>query len=122
MGAFFMLKLTAELSSDNELLALSSLMACACQKFSVFMLSHFFSSLFYNAAQQITSNHGFLYIKRVILHDLFLLSIFFFTSHLQISSNDQLPCCESLQNAHIPPCMLRFFIGSRLVLERNLYF
>lgn len=59
MGAFFMLKNTVKLSADNELLTLSSLMACTCQKFSVFMLSHFFSSLFHNATQQITSNHGF---------------------------------------------------------------
>jgi len=31
--------------------------------------------------------------------------------------NAQLRRCEPLQNAHIRPCMLRFFIGLRLVLE-----
>jgi len=41
----------------NSLLALPSLMAGACQKLSVFMLTHLFFSLFYDAAQQITSNH-----------------------------------------------------------------
>ncbi len=78
MGAFFMLKLKAKLYSYNELLALSSLMACTCQEFSVFMLSHFLPSLFYNATQQITSIHGFLNIKKVILHVLLFLSISFF--------------------------------------------
>ena len=80
MGAFSMLKLRQSLSWDKELLALSSLMPCTCQQFSVFMLSHLFSSLFYYATQQITSIHGFFNIKKVILHVLFGLSIFFFTS------------------------------------------
>ena len=44
------------------------------------------------------------------------------TSHLKNTSNAQLRCCEPLQNAHILPCMLRFFIGLRLVLLRNLHF
>jgi hypothetical protein len=44
------------------------------------------------------------------------------TSHLKDTSNAQLRCCEPLRNAHILPCMLRFFIGSRLVLERDLHF
>jgi hypothetical protein len=30
--------------------------------------------------------------------------------------------CRPLQNAHILPCMLRFFIGLRLALEPNLRF
>jgi hypothetical protein len=30
--------------------------------------------------------------------------------------------CKPLQNAHILPCMLRFFIGLRLALEPNLRF
>jgi hypothetical protein len=45
-----------------------------------------------------------------------------FTSHLKNASNAQLRCCEPLQNAHILPRMLCFFIGSRLVLERDLNF
>ena len=45
------------------------------------MLSHFFPSFFNNATQQITSNHGFLNIKTVILHDLFFLSIFIFAAY-----------------------------------------
>jgi hypothetical protein len=35
----------------NSLLALPSLMAGACQKLSVFMLTHLFFSLFYDATQ-----------------------------------------------------------------------
>ena len=46
----------------------------------------------------------------------------FITSHLKNVSNAQLRCCEPLQNAHIRPCMLRFIIGTRLVLERDLHF
>lgn len=45
-----------------------------------------------------------------------------FTSHLKNISIAKLRRCEPPQNAHILPCMLRFFIGSRLVLECNLHF
>jgi hypothetical protein len=44
------------------------------------------------------------------------------TSHLKKASNVQLRCCEPLQNAHILRRMPRFFIGLRLVLERDLNF
>jgi len=44
---------------EVSLFTLSSLMACPCQKLSVFVFPHFFSSFFYNAAQQITSNNYF---------------------------------------------------------------
>jgi hypothetical protein len=99
MGAFCMLELTAKLYSGNELLTLSSLMACTRQKFSVFMLSHFFPSLFYNTTQQITSIHGFLNIKKIILHDLFVMSTFFLQtiSKTHLTSNYG---CKPLQNAH----------------------
>ena len=43
-------------------------------------------------------------------------------SYLKNTSDTQLPCCWPPQNAHILPCMLRFFVGPRLVLERNLHF
>jgi len=45
-----------------------------------------------------------------------------FTSYLKNTSYAQLRRCEPLQNAHILQCMLRFFIGSRLVLEPKLHF
>jgi len=41
--------------SQQTLLALSTLMARACQQLAMFVLAHFFSALFYNAAQSITS-------------------------------------------------------------------
>jgi hypothetical protein len=44
------------------------------------------------------------------------------SSHLKNTSNAQLRCCVPLQKSNILTCMLRFFIGSRLVLERNLHF
>ena len=56
------------------------------------MLSHFFPSLFNNATQQITSNHGFLNIKTVILHDLFFLSIFFFGNTVILHTLDAFVC------------------------------
>ena len=43
-------------------------------------------------------------------------------SYLKNTSNAQLQCCGPPQNAHILPCMLRFFVGPRLVLERCLHF
>jgi len=43
-------------------------------------------------------------------------------ANLKNTSNAQLRRCDPLQNAHILLCMLCFFIGSRLVLERNLHF
>jgi len=43
-------------------------------------------------------------------------------SYLKNTSNAQLRCCGPPQNAHILPCMLRFLVGPRLVLERNLHF
>jgi hypothetical protein len=44
-----------------DLFALSSLMPCAGQEFSVLVFSHFFSSFFYDTAQQITSSRYFLF-------------------------------------------------------------
>jgi len=43
-------------------------------------------------------------------------------SRLKNTSNARLRRFEPHKNAHILPCMLRFFIGSRRVLERNLHF
>ena len=43
-------------------------------------------------------------------------------SHLKKASNAQRLRCKPPQNAHILPCMLCFFIGLRLALERDLPF
>jgi hypothetical protein len=43
-------------------------------------------------------------------------------NYLKNASNAQLRRCKPLQNTHILPCMLRFFIGLRLALERDLLF
>ena len=36
--------------------------------------------------------------------------------------NNQLQCCGLPQNTHMRPCMLRFFVGPRLTLGRDLRF
>jgi hypothetical protein len=43
-------------------------------------------------------------------------------SKAQLVRHSTLADCKPLQNAHILPCMLRFFIGLRLALEPNLRF
>jgi len=55
--------------STGQLLALSSLMPCTGQKLSVFMLSHFFSSFFNDAAQSITSHLYFFEPERTGAYD-----------------------------------------------------
>ena len=45
-----------------------------------------------------------------------------FTSHLKKISYAQLWCCKPLQNTNILLCLLFFFIGAPIVLERNLHF
>jgi hypothetical protein len=45
-----------------------------------------------------------------------------FRSGCKTPSKAQWLRCKLLQNAHILPCMLRFFIGLRLALEPNLRF
>jgi hypothetical protein len=48
---------TSEKPGKLPLFALSSLMPCAGQQLTVFVLSHFFSTLFDNTSQKITSFH-----------------------------------------------------------------
>jgi hypothetical protein len=43
-------------------------------------------------------------------------------SYLKNASNAQWLRCEPSQNTHILPYMLRFFVGSRLTIKRNLLF
>ena len=50
-GAFILVQKSLPVS----LFTFPSLMSCLCQKLSVFMLSHFFATLFNNTAQFITS-------------------------------------------------------------------
>jgi hypothetical protein len=61
-----------------RLFTLPSLMASTGQQFSVFVFTHFFPALFYDAAQLITSLHGILINQRFYKYHLGCnLSIFF---------------------------------------------
>jgi len=56
------------------------------------------------------------HLKAIIFHRIK------YRSYLKNASNAQKRRCQSPQNSHILPCMLRFFVGWRFALERDLLF
>jgi len=60
--------------------------------------------------------------ERLIAIARFFRNVLFITSHLKKASDTQWQRCTPLQNTHILPHMLRFFIVVRLALGRDLHF